>query len=329
MTTDSTAKTVYRIGTRKSKLALVQTEMIKDYLSKAFPQYEFILEGISTTGDRILDVALSKIGEKALFTKELEVALEDGRVDFVVHCLKDLPTTLPRGIALGAVMERENPNDALVLSPKYGNCSSLADLPEGSVVGTSSLRRVAQLKNKYPHLIYKDVRGNVDTRLAKLDNPEGEYAAIILAVAGLVRLHLEHRISQVLPLTDSLYAVSQGALGIECREDDVDTRRLLNFLNHHPTRTMCSAERSLMRRLEGGCSVPIGVCSSLEDRMLSLRGLVASLDGQQIVEFDSKISLQESASFDQDLVLANELGTTVADGLIERGAGVILAGLSH
>lgn len=156
MTTESTAKTVYRIGTRKSKLALVQTEMIKDLLSKAFPQYQFIVEGISTTGDRILDVALSKIGEKALFTKELEVALEDGRVDFVVHCLKDLPTTLPQGMGLGAIMERENPNDALILSPKYQG-SSLADLPEGSVVGTSSLRRVAQLKNKYPHLVYKDV----------------------------------------------------------------------------------------------------------------------------------------------------------------------------
>lgn len=157
MTTDSTTKTVYRIGTRKSKLALVQTEMVKNYLGKAFPQYEFIVEAMSTTGDRILNLALSKIGEKSLFTKELEVALEDGRVDFVVHCLKDLPTTLPQGMHLGAVMERENPNDALVLSPKYEGCSSLADLPEGSVVGTSSLRRVAQLKNKYPHLVYKDV----------------------------------------------------------------------------------------------------------------------------------------------------------------------------
>ncbi|KAL9550382.1 hypothetical protein MBANPS3_004751 [Mucor bainieri] len=329
MTTESTAKTVYRIGTRKSKLALVQSEMIKDYLGKAFPQYEFIIEGISTTGDRILDVALSKIGEKALFTKELEVALEDGRVDLVAHCLKDLPTTLPQGMGLGAILERENPNDALILSPKYKDCSSLADLPEGSVVGTSSLRRVAQLKNKYPHLVYKDVRGNVDTRLAKLDNPEGEYAAIVLAVAGLVRLNLGHRISQVLPLSDSLYAVSQGALGIECRENDEDTQRLLNFLNHHPTSTMCSAERSLMRTLEGGCSVPIGVCSSLEDKILSLRGLVASLDGQQIVEFDSKVSLQASTSAKQDLALANELGITVANGLIERGAGVILAELAH
>ncbi|KAG1080666.1 hypothetical protein G6F42_023262 [Rhizopus arrhizus] len=224
MTTDSTAKTVYRIGTRKSNLALVQTEMVKNYLNKAFPQYEFIVEAMSTTGDRILNLALSKIGEKSLFTKELEVALEDGRVDFVVHCLKDLPTTLPKGMHLGAVMERENPNDALVLSPKYEG-SSLADLPKGSVVGTSSLRRVAQLKNKYPHLVYKDVRGNLNTRLAKLDDPQGEYAAIILAVAGLVRLNLGHRISQVIPLSDSLYAVSQGALCIECRENDSDTHR--------------------------------------------------------------------------------------------------------
>lgn len=329
MTTDSTTKTVYRIGTRKSKLALVQTEMVKNYLGKAFPQYEFIVEAMSTTGDRILNLALSKIGEKSLFTKELEVALEDGRVDFVVHCLKDLPTTLPQGMHLGAVMERENPNDALVLSPKYEGCSSLADLPEGSVVGTSSLRRVAQLKNKYPHLVYKDVRGNLNTRLAKLDDPQGEFAAIVLAVAGLVRLDLGHRISQVLPLSDSLYAVSQGALGIECRESDADTRRLLDFLNHHPTRTMCSAERALMRKLEGGCSVPIGVCSSLQDKVLSLHGLVASLDGQKIVEFDSKMSLEESTSAEQDLVLASELGITVANGLVERGAGIILAELAH
>ncbi|CAO3609744.1 unnamed protein product [Mucor fragilis] len=329
MTTDSTTKTVYHIGTRKSKLALVQTEMVKNYLGKAFPQYEFIVEAMSTTGDRILNLALSKIGEKSLFTKELEVALEDGRVDFVVHCLKDLPTTLPQGMHLGAVMERENPNDALVLSPKYEGCSSLADLPEGSVVGTSSLRRVAQLKNKYPHLVYKDVRGNLNTRLAKLDDPQGEFAAIVLAVAGLVRLDLGHRISQVLPLSDSLYAVSQGALGIECRESDADTRRLLDFLNHHPTRTMCSAERALMRKLEGGCSVPIGVCSSLQDKVLSLHGLVASLDGQKIVEFDSKMSLEESTSAEQDLVLASELGITVANGLVERGAGIILAELAH
>lgn len=156
MKTESTAKTVYRIGTRKSKLALVQSEMVKDYLEKAFPQYEFIIEAMTTTGDRISNLALNKIGEKSLFTKELEVALEDGSVDFVVHCLKDLPTSLPEGMHLGAVMERENPNDALVLSSKYEGYS-LADLPEGSVVGTGSLRRVAQLKHKYPHLVYKGV----------------------------------------------------------------------------------------------------------------------------------------------------------------------------
>lgn len=165
--------------------------------------------------------------------------------------------------------------------------------------------------------------------MAKLDDPKGEYAAIVLAVAGLVRLNLGHRISQVIPLSDSLYAVSQGALGLECRENDVDTCRLLDFLNHHPTHTTCSAERALMRKLEGGCSVPIGVSSSLEDKILSLHGLVASLDGQQIVEFDEKISLKKSTSAEQDLVLATKLGITVADGLIERGAGIILANLAH
>lgn len=321
-------KRVFRIGTRKSQLALVQTEIVKNCLQKTFPQYEFLVEAMSTTGDRILNVALSKIGEKSLFTKELEVALEDGRVDLVVHSLKDLPTVLPEGMYLGAVMEREDPNDALVLSPKFAG-HTLATLPAGSVVGTSALRRVAQLKRKYPHLVYKDVRGNLNTRLAKLDNPEGEYAAIILAVAGLVRLDMGDRISNVIPPKDSLHAVSQGALGIECREDDKDTRGLLDVLNHHPTRTMCLAERALMRRLEGGCTVPIGVNSNITDKTLTLHGLVASLDGQQMVEYESSISLEKSKSKEEDLVLAAELGVQVADELVNRGAGAILAELAH
>ncbi|KAI8070089.1 porphobilinogen deaminase [Thamnidium elegans] len=321
-------KRIINIGTRKSQLALVQTEIVRNCLQTAFPQFEFRIVSMTTIGDRILNVALNKIGEKALFTKELEVALEDGRVDLVVHSLKDLPTVLPDGMYLGAVMERENPNDALVLSPKYQD-HTLASLPAGSVIGTSALRRIAQLTHKYPHLVYKDVRGNLNTRLAKLDNSEGEYAAIILAVAGLVRLNMSDRISSVIPPSDSLHAVSQGALGIECRSKDTEIRELLDVLNHHPTRIMCSAERSLMRTLEGGCSVPIGVNSSLKNKCLTLHGLVASLDGQQIVQYEDSVSLIDSKSNEQDVLLATELGIKVANELLNRGADAILKELAH
>lgn len=319
---------VIRIGTRKSELALVQTEIVRNCLQTTFPQYEFVAVPMSTTGDRILNVALSKIGEKALFTKELEVALEDGRVDLVVHSLKDLPTVLPEGMYLGAVMEREDPNDALVLAPKFEG-HTLASLPAGSVIGTSALRRVAQLKRRYPHLVYKDVRGNLNTRLAKLDNPEGEYAAIILAVAGLVRINKGDRISSIISSKESLHAVSQGALGVECRANDKDTQALLDVLNHHPTRTMCLAERALMRRLEGGCTVPIGVNSHIKEKILTLHGLVASLDGQQMVEYETSISLKECKTGEEELALAAQLGVTVADELVNRGAGAILAELGH
>ncbi|KAI9475954.1 MAG: porphobilinogen deaminase [Benjaminiella poitrasii] len=318
----------FRIGTRKSQLALVQTEIVRKRLQEAFPELEFLVEPMSTTGDRILNVSLSKIGEKSLFTKELEVALADGRVDFVVHSLKDLPTVLPEGMFLGAVTEREDPSDALVLSPKFTG-HTLTTLPEGSVIGTSALRRVAQLRRRYPHLVFKDARGNLNTRLAKLDDPEGDYAAIVLAVAGLVRINMGHRISQVIPPKDSLHAVSQGALGVECRENDADVRKLLGFLNHHPTRITCLAERSLMRQLEGGCSVPIGVNSSIKDRVLTLHGLVSTVDGQRVVEFEDKVSLKSSKSDKDDFTLATELGITVAKELIDRGADSILAELAH
>ncbi|KAG0164003.1 hypothetical protein DFQ28_010940 [Apophysomyces sp. BC1034] len=323
----NTGKT-YTIGTRKSQLAMVQTEHVRDCLQKMYPEHEFKIESMSTTGDRILDVALSKIGEKALFTKELEVALEDGRVDFVVHSLKDLPTTLPPGMFLGAIMEREDPNDALVLADRFKN-HTLASLPEGSVIGTSSLRRVAQLKRRYPHLIFKDVRGNLNTRLAKLDNLEGEYAAIILAVAGLVRLDKGHRISQILTPSESLHAVSQGALGVECRANDQGSIALLKGLNHRDTRLRCLSERALMRTLEGGCSVPIGVNTSLENSTLKLRGLVASLDGQNVVEAEQQISLEKSKDAKEEEELVTQLGVSVATKLREMGADKILEELAH
>ncbi|KAL0075745.1 porphobilinogen deaminase [Phycomyces blakesleeanus] len=321
----------YTIGTRKSQLAMVQTYLVRDLLQRAYPQHTFAIESMSTSGDRILDKALSKIGEKALFTKELEIALEDGRVDLVVHSLKDLPTVLPEGMYLGAVLERENPHDAVVLAPRFKGLT-LATLPKGSVVGTSSLRRVAQLKRRYPHLIFDDVV-SVNTRLAKLDADDHHYSAIILAVAGLVRLGKEDRISQIIEPSDSLHAVSQGALGIECRENDSEARQLLEVLNHTPTRIRCLSERSLMRALEGGCSVPIGVNTTLvlgdESKMsLSLRGLVASLDGQQVVEYEDTISLQ-GADDAKKFALAESLGTRVAAKLVEMGADKILDALRH
>ncbi|KAF7722411.1 hypothetical protein EC973_003150 [Apophysomyces ossiformis] len=330
--TSVTGKT-YTIGSRKSQLAMVQTEHVRDCLQKMYPEHQFKIEAMSTTGDRILDVALSKIGEKALFTKELEVALEDKRVDFVVHSLKDLPTTLPPGMFLGAIMERENPNDALVLSERF-NGHTLSTLPDGSVIGTSSLRRVAQLKRNYPRLIFKDVQLTEtivgrNTRLAKLDNPEGEYAAIILAVAGLVRLNQGHRISRILEPSESLHAVSQGALGVECRENDADCIALIEGLNHRETRLRCLSERSLMRTLEGGCSVPIGVNTSLEGSLLKLRGLVASVDGQNVVESEQEISLESGKDSKEQEELAIQLGVSVANKLKADGAEKILKELAH
>ncbi|KAI9010309.1 porphobilinogen deaminase [Phycomyces nitens] len=317
----------YAIGTRKSELAMVQTHLVRDILQKKFPQHTFSVQSMSTSGDRILDLALNKIGEKALFTKELEVALEDGRVDLVVHSLKDLPTVLPEGMYLGAVLERENPHDALVLAPGLDG-HTLATLPKGSVVGTSSLRRVAQLKRRYPHLVFDDMRGNLNTRLAKLDAVDSRFSGIILAVAGLVRINRDDRISQIIEPSDSLHAVSQGALGIECRENDKDIRALLESLNHTETRIMCLSERSLMRTLEGGCSVPIGVNTKLDKNSLRLRGLVASLDGQEVVEYEDSISL-ENANDAKKFELAETLGNRVAAKLVELGANKILDVLRH
>ncbi|KAI8996885.1 porphobilinogen deaminase [Pilobolus umbonatus] len=320
-------KTSFVIGTRKSELALVQTYHVRDMLQAKYPQYTFTIKGMTTMGDEILNKALSKIGEKALFTKELEVALEKGSVDLVVHCLKDLPTVLPPGMLLGAIMEREDPRDALVLSKKCQGYT-LQTLPAGSVIGTSSLRRVAQLKRHYPHLKFIDVRGNLNTRIAKLDDENELYQGIILAVAGLVRLGKKDRISQILSPEDSLYAVSQGALGIECRANDNDTIALLEALNHDETRLVCLAERSLMRTLEGGCSVPIGVNTKLEGKKLKLHGLVSNLDGQEMVKFEDEISV-DADTRDKREALAEQLGLSVANTLLKRGADKILKELGH
>ncbi|KAI7889721.1 porphobilinogen deaminase [Mucor mucedo] len=330
MVTTSAGKKTYVIGSRKSQLALVQTYIVRDTLQAIYPQFEFKIETMSTTGDIILNQALSKIGEKALFTKELETALENKTVDFVVHSLKDLPTVLPEGMLLGAIMKREDPNDALVLSEKNRGLT-LATLPKGAVIGTSSLRRVAQLKRNYPHLTFIDVRGNLNTRLAKLDIEDSSYDGIVLAVAGLVRIDQGHRISQVLTASDSLHAVSQGALGVECRQNDEEVKELLESLNHDDTRITCLSERALMRRLEGGCSVPIGVNTKLdkEANTLWMHGLVSSLDGQNVVEYKDKISLKDADTREKREKLAEKLGSDVANDLCEKGADKILAELSH
>jgi hydroxymethylbilane synthase len=236
---------------------------------------------MSTQGDHILDVALAKIGDKGLFTKELELSMLRQETDLAVHSLKDLPTNLPEGLTLGIVTEREDPADALVVHADFRDYQ-IDTLPAGAVIGTSSLRRLAQLRHHYPHLVFKDIRGNLNTRLVKLD--AGDYDGIILAVAGLKRLDFGDRIHQILPPEVSLHAVGQGALGIECREGDTDILDLLQGLSHRPTTQRCLAERSFLRALEGGCQVPIGVNTLLADDQLTLTGMVASTDGQRLIK---------------------------------------------
>ncbi len=270
-----------RIGSRKSQLALVQTHWVKDQLQQKFPHITFEVHTLATQGDKILDVALAKIGDKGLFTKELELGMLNQEIDFAVHSLKDLPTRLPDGLTLAAVTERENPADALVVHAKYKD-RQIDTLPGGTVIGTSSLRRLAQLRHRFPQYRYKDVRGNLNTRLIELD--AGEYDALILATAGLERLSLSDRIHQVLPPEVSLYAVGQGALGIECRADDTEVLSLLKAIEHEPTRDRVLAERAFLRELEGGCQVPIGVHTQLNHQTLTLSGLVASIDGQQLIK---------------------------------------------
>jgi len=270
-----------KIASRRSKLAMVQTLWVKDQLERNIPNLEVSIEAMATQGDKILDVALAKIGEKGLFTKELEAQMLVGHADIAVHSLKDLPTNLPNGLKLGCITKREDPADALVVNKKY-DCYKLETLPEGSIVGTSSLRRLAQLRNKYPHLIFKDIRGNVITRIEKLD--AGEFDCIILAAAGLKRLGFESRIHQIIPSEVSLHAVGQGALGIECKSDDKKVLEIINILEDKPTSQRCLAERAFLRELEGGCQVPIGVNSKIQNEQLCLTGMVASLDGERLIK---------------------------------------------
>ncbi|NEQ75447.1 MAG: hydroxymethylbilane synthase [Okeania sp. SIO2C9] len=310
MTVSAPTRTV-RIGSRKSQLALVQTYWVQEQLQKNFPNITFEVHTMSTQGDKILDVALAKIGDKGLFTKELELGMLQNETDLAVHSLKDLPTNLPEGLVLGCVTERENPADALVVHEKFKD-KQLEALPEGAVIGTSSLRRLAQLRHHYPHFEFKDVRGNLNTRLAKLD--AGEYDALILAFAGLHRLGMGDRIHQVIPPEVSLHAVGQGALGIECRAGDNDILDILKSLEHTSTAQRCYAERAFLRELEGGCQVPIGVNTKIEGEQLTLTGIVASLDGQKLVKDVVTGGVND----------AEQIGTELAQKLRKQGAQEIL-----
>lgn len=300
-----------RIGSRKSQLALVQTHWVRDELQKQFPDLHFEVTTMDTQGDRVLDVSLSKIGDKGLFTQELEDGMLQGDIDFAVHSLKDLPTRLPAGLMLGCITRRENPADALVVHEQHQD-KQIDTLPEGAVVGTSSLRRLAQLRHHFPHLTFKDIRGNLNTRLRKLD--EGQYDAIVLAVAGLERLGMGDRIHQIIPAEISLHAVGQGALGIECRAGDTEILNLIKTLEDRPTAYRCLAERAFLRELEGGCQVPIGVNTVLEGDTLTLTGLVASLDGQILI----KEVIQGTPA------AAESMGTTLAQEVRSKGAQTIL-----
>ncbi|EFM89801.1 porphobilinogen deaminase [Actinobacillus pleuropneumoniae] len=302
-------KDTLRIATRQSPLALWQANFVKDELEKRFPELSVELVTMVTKGDVILDTSLAKIGGKGLFVKELELALLENRADIAVHSMKDVPMTFPEGLGLAVICEREDPRDAFV-SNKYQN---LDELPAGAVVGTSSLRRQCQLMAKYPHLEVKSLRGNVGTRLSKLDN--GEYDAIILASAGLIRLGMPERIRSFISVEQSLPAAGQGAVGIETRVDDERVLNYLATLNHNPTACCVIAERAMNTRLQGGCQVPIGGFSTLNGNEITLNALVGALDGSNIIR----------ASGVADRENAEQLGISVAEQLLAQGADKILA----
>jgi hydroxymethylbilane synthase len=300
---------ILKIGTRGSKLALTQSKWVKRQIEEKHGDVHVELIRIKTKGDRIQDSPLSRIGGKGLFVKEIEDALLRGDVDLAVHSMKDVPSELPEGLELRVFPEREDPRDAFV-SVKY---EDIDDLPEGSRVGTGSLRRGAQLLNLHPGLKLVPVRGNVDTRLKKLES--GEFDAIVLASAGLRRLGLEKRISQTLPTDQMLPAVAQGALGLEMKRDKDDLFQVLSFLNHGPTEVTVRAERAFLRELEGGCQVPIAGHASLDGENLVLRGMVAELDGTRLI--------RDEISGDRDR--AEEIGIELARRLLQKGADRILA----
>ena len=298
-----------RIATRNSPLALWQAHFVRDQLLAEHKQLNVEIVSMTTKGDKILDRSLSKVGGKGLFMKELEEALLDGRADIAVHSMKDVTVDLPKGLEVSCVCKRETPNDAFVSN----NYQTLHELPAGSVVGTSSLRRRAQLKHHFPRLEIKELRGNVNTRLRKLD--DGEYDAIILAAAGLIRLGFENRIADLIAIEDSLPAVGQGIVGIENRTDDDEIKQFLAVLNDTNSEICIAAERRMNQCLDGGCSVPIAGFAQLEGGTVFLQGVVGDVDSGRLL----------SASAQGDASIAAELGQQVAQQLIDQGAKALIA----
>ena len=302
-------KKIIKIGTRASLLAMAQSTNIKECIKAQYPGITVELVKIITKGDRILDVPLAKVGGKGLFVKEIEEAMLRGEIDLAVHSMKDVPSELPEELHLGIVTKREDPRDAFI-SNKF---SSIKDLPDGAKVGTSSLRRKSQLALLRPDLVIEDLRGNLDTRLRKLD--EGLYDAIILAAAGLNRLKLNERATDYFSPEEMLPAVGQGAVGIELRKDDDELLEGLSFLQDDETSVRVRAERAFLLRLEGGCQVPIGAFAVVENDFISLTGLIAAVDGSRM--------LKETAS--GPLADAEQMGISIAEKLLGMGGAEILA----
>lgn len=307
-----------KIATRQSPLALWQAYYIQQRLTQLYPELSVELVPMVTKGDIILDTPLAKIGGKGLFVKELEQALLNKTADIAVHSMKDVPMEFPEGLGLAVICPRENPRDAFV-SNKY---QSLDELPQGAIVGTSSLRRQCQLKELRPDLDIRSLRGNVGTRLAKLDN--GDYDAIILAAAGLIRLEMQDRIASFIEPTTILPAAGQGAVGVECRLDDQEVLDLLAPLADEATTLRVTAERAMNRHLQGGCQVPIGGFATLEGNQLSLEALVGELDGSRIIRANQHIQLTKDNAMQQ----AQNLGIAIAENLLQQGADRILAALA-
>lgn len=298
-----------KLGTRGSRLALWQAEDVSARLKNVEPDINIITEVIKTMGDKILDVALSRIGDKGLFTREIEKELLDGNIDIAVHSLKDLPGVLPEGLCIGAVLKREHPGDVLISHKGY----TFADLPSGAILGTSSLRRMAQIKNKRPDINIVELRGNVETRLRKME--EQDLDGIVLAYAGITRLGFAEHISDMIPFDIILPAVGQGAIAIEIREKDYKTRKLLQKINDPTTLIEVLAERAFLKELQGGCQVPIASLAKMQANQLQIHGLIASLDGKELY-----MAVEEGMERDAEI-----MGRNLAKRLLDRGAGRILA----
>ncbi len=297
-----------RIGTRGSKLALWQANWIKSFLEKNFPTIPIELIKIKTQGDKILDVPLAKVGGKGLFVKEIEQALLAGRIDIAVHSMKDMPADIPEGLCIGAIPERENPGDVFISRTGVG----FKKMPAGVVIGTSSLRRGAQLRHARPDIIIQSIRGNLDTRLKKLESEN--FDALVLAAAGVKRLNLEHKITEYLDATIMLPAIGQGALCVETRQDDSRVGPMMAKMEHAPTRAVVAGERAFLKRLEGGCQVPIAGHGTISNNMFTLKGLVADVDGSQVIKGQKSGPVASSET----------IGIDLAEDLLAKGADKIL-----